>query len=72
MTKSWKEYNKLPLQKLKELQELNDLTGSKWAQMSKSVQKFNGGIAKKRREHGASYPISLAKHFIEIFTQVDD
>jgi len=72
MTKPWKEYNKLTSIQLEKLHELNDLNGSKWAQMSKSVQKFNGGIAKKRKEHGAAFPISLAKQLIEIFTQKGD
>ncbi len=72
MPKEWKEYNKISDKKNKKIKLLNDLPGSKWAQMSKSVQKFNGGIAKKRREHGAAYPISLVKHFIEIFSKEGD
>lgn len=72
MPKAWKEYNRLPSKKSRELKELNDLSGSRWAQMSKSVQKFNGAIAKKRKDHGAAYPITLAKHFIEIFTKKGD
>lgn len=72
MPKKWKEYNRLSSKKISELNELNDLSGSQWAQMSKSVQKFNGAIAEKRRCHGAAYPITLAKHFIEIFTKRGD
>lgn len=72
MVKSWKEYNKLSKLQLNQLKELNELSGSRWTQMSKSIQKFEGGIARKRREHGAAYPISLAKHFIEIFTKTGD
>lgn len=68
----WKEYNKIPESIKKTLKPLNDLTGSEWAQKSKSVVLFNGTIAKKRKLHGAAFPLSLAKHFIETYTSVGD
>jgi DNA modification methylase len=72
MVKAWKEYNKLPERVKKTLKPLNDLAGSEWAQLSKSINTFNGGIAKKRKNHGAAYPISLAKHLIKIYTHKGD
>ena len=72
MPKAWKEYNKLPSKKMTEIPTLNELNGSNWALKSKSVQRFNGAIAKKRKRHGAAYPLSLAKYFIEIFTKKGD
>lgn len=52
--------------------ELNDLNGSKWTLHGKSVQTFNSPITKKRKLHGAAFPISLAKHFIEIYSKPGD
>lgn len=68
MAKLWKEYNKLPEDVKKKNALLNDLSGSEWAQLSKSINVYNGTIAKKRKIHGASYPITLAKHMIQIYT----
>ncbi len=51
------------------VKELNDLNGSKWTLHSKSVQIFSGPIIEKRKAHGAAFPLSLAKHFIEVYTQ---
>lgn len=52
--------------------ELNDLTGSEWTIHGKSVQTFNSPITLKRKEHGAAFPIALAKHFIKIYTKCGD
>ncbi|MBI5193801.1 MAG: site-specific DNA-methyltransferase [Nitrospirae bacterium] len=52
--------------------ELNDLNGSEWTIHGKSVQAFNSPITEKRRTHGASFPITLAKHFIKIYSKPDD
>jgi hypothetical protein len=62
MVKKWKEYNKLPEKVKTSLKPLNDLSGSEWSRLSRSINTFNGGIAKKRKMHGAAFPISLAKH----------
>jgi len=51
---------------------LNDLNGSEWTLHGKSVQNFNGPISNKRKLHGAAYPISLAKHFIKIYSKPND
>lgn len=72
MPKKWKEYNRLPERIRGSLKPLNDLSGSEWSRLSKSVNTFNGPIANKRKTHGASYPISLAKHFIQIYTAEGD
>jgi len=55
-----------------ELYDLNNLTGSEWTLHGKSVQTFNGPITNKRKQHGAAYPLSLAKHFIEIYSKEGD
>lgn len=52
--------------------ELNDLNGSEWTIHSKSVQTFNSPITEKRRTHGAAFPISLAKHFVNIYSKPGD
>jgi DNA modification methylase len=52
--------------------DLNDLTGSEWTLHGKSVQTFNGAITEKRKKHGAAYPLSLARHFIEIYSKEGD
>jgi DNA modification methylase len=51
---------------------LNNLTGSEWTLHGKSVQIFDGAITEKRKLHGAAYPLSLAKHFIEIYSKEGD
>lgn len=63
--------NKKPSVKAKG-SDLNDLTGSEWTLHGKSVQVFNGAITEKRKKHGAAYPLSLAKHFIEIYSKEND
>lgn len=68
MTKAWKEYNKIPAHKKQALKPLNELSGSEWAQLSKSVVEFNGTIARKRKEHGAAFPFSLARQIIRTYT----
>lgn len=72
MAKCWKEYNRLPEEHKKKNKPLNDLSGSEWAQLSKSINVYNGLIAQKRKTHGASYPITLAKHIIRIYTAKGD
>jgi len=52
--------------------ELNILNGSEWTIHGKSVQTFNSPITEKRRSHGAAFPISLAKHFINIYSKPGD
>jgi DNA modification methylase len=52
--------------------ELNNLNGSEWTIHGKSVQTFNSPITEKRRKHGAAFPISLAKHFIKIYSKPGD
>ena len=52
--------------------ELNDLNGREWTIRSKSVQTFNSPITEKRKLHGAAFPISLAKHFIDIYSKPGD
>jgi len=52
--------------------ELNELTGSEWTLLSKSVQVYNGPITEKRKKHGAAFPLSLAKHFIQIYSKPGD
>jgi len=48
---------------------LNDLTGSEWARCSKSVETYPDTRSAKQREHGASFPKSLALQQIEIYTK---
>ena len=72
MAKLWKEYNKLPNDVKKKNTPLNNLSGSEWAKLSQSINLYDGPIAKKRKKHGASYPISLAKHMIQIYTAKGD
>ncbi len=52
--------------------DLNELNGSEWSIHSKSVQTFNGPITEKRKKHGASFPLTLAKHFIKIYSKPGD
>ena len=54
------------------LYDLNNLSGSEWSLHGKSVQIFDGAITEKRKKHGAAYPLSLAKHFIEIYSKEGD
>lgn len=49
--------------------ELNDLSGKEWASYSKSVDQFPDKRTPKQRQHGASFPKSLAKAHIEMFTK---
>lgn len=49
--------------------ELNDFTGSEWAQSSKSVMEYADTRSEKQRMHGASFPQSLAEHQILIYTK---
>ena len=54
------------------LYDLNNLSGSEWTLHGKSVQIFDGAITEKRKKHGAAYPLSLAKHFVEIYSKEGD
>jgi DNA modification methylase len=68
MSKAWREYNQIPPEIQRTLAPLNNLTGSEWTSLSKSVNRFNGKIAEKRRMIGAAFPITLAKHMIRAYT----
>jgi DNA modification methylase len=50
----------------------NDLSGKEWTAFSKSVQTYNSPITNKRKHHGAAYPLSLAQHFINIYSKEGD
>jgi len=52
--------------------QLNDLTGKEWAQNSKSVMKYPDTRTEKQKEHGASFPQSLAEHHIRTYTKKGD
>jgi len=56
----------------KESVRLNDYSGSEWAKASLSVLKFNGTTPLKRKEHGAAFPFTLAKHFISTYSKKND
>jgi DNA modification methylase len=49
--------------------ELNELEGREWAQASRSVEQYPDVRSEKQREHGASFPQSLARQQIEIYTK---
>lgn len=51
---------------------LNELTGSEWTKLSKSVQTYKSTITEKRKLHGAAFPLDLAKHFIKIYSKIGD
>lgn len=72
MPKIIKEYNKLPKETRGKVKLLNELSGSEWTQLSKSVVTYGGSIAEKRRKHGAAYPIELVEHYLKIFTNQGD
>lgn len=48
--------------------ELNTLSGKEWAQRSRSVEQYPDTRSEKQRIHGASFPQSLARAQIEIYT----
>lgn len=52
--------------------ELNELDGKEWATASRSVEHYPDVRSEKQREHGASFPQSLAEHQISIYTQKGD
>ncbi|SDN51124.1 DNA methylase [Fictibacillus solisalsi] len=52
--------------------QLNGLTGSEWAKKSISVKEYPDVRSEKQRIHGASFPKSLAKEHIEIYTKQGD
>jgi len=45
------------------------LTGREWAQASLSVERYPDTRSKKQREHGAAFPLSLARQQIEIYSR---
>lgn len=49
--------------------QLNDFSGSEWAQASRSVETYADVRSEKQRLHGASFPESLARQQIEIYTR---
>lgn len=51
--------------------DLNDLSGKEWAQLSRSVEQYPDIRSDKQREHGAAFPISLARDHIRMFTKAD-
>jgi DNA modification methylase len=48
---------------------LNDMTGSEWAQSSKSTMQYEDHRSEKQKLHGAAFPQSLAEHHISIYTK---
>ena len=52
--------------------QLNNLTGSEWAALSKSVEQHAGVRSDKQRIHGAAFPQSLAEANISIYTKKGD
>lgn len=52
--------------------ELNDLSGSEWAGFSLSVQQYPDTRSEKQRSHGACFPLSLAKQYIQKYTKRGD
>lgn len=48
---------------------LNNLTGSEWAQLSKSVEQYVDKRSKKQKLHGAAFPQSLVEHHILCYTK---
>jgi len=52
--------------------ELNELTGKEWAQRSRSVEQYPDIRTDKQRLHGASFPQSLAREQIEVYTRLDE
>lgn len=50
-------------------QQLNDLSGSEWAQGSRSVEEYQDTRSEKQRIHGACFPASLARQQIEVYTR---
>ena len=72
MSREIKEYNKLPKKIKDEISLLNDLNGSEWTHLSKSINVFGGPIARKRKGHDSAFPPELVKHFIKIYTKEED
>ncbi len=52
--------------------ELNDLTGRQWAQASRSVEAYPDIRSEKQRQHGAAFPLSLARQQISVYTKRGD
>lgn len=56
----------------KRVNQLNDLTGSEWAALSKSVEQYDGVRSPKQKLHGAAFPKSLVEAHLKIFTKAGD
>ena len=52
--------------------QLNDLTGSEWAKLSKSVMEYNGTRPDKHKFHGAAFPVSFVEHHIKTYSKKGD
>jgi DNA modification methylase len=52
--------------------ELNELSGKEWARKSRSIEEYPDTRSDKQRQHGASFPESLAREQIEIYTRVGE
>lgn len=72
MAKIIKEYNRIPKEFKSKVKLLNELTGSEWTQLSRSVISYSGRIASKRKQHGAAFPIDLVEHYLKIYTNPGD
>jgi DNA modification methylase len=49
--------------------ELNDLEGTEWAEASRSVEQYPDIRTPSQRIHGASFPLSLARQQVQIYTK---
>ena len=56
----------------KRQRQLNDLSGSEWAQASRSVEEYPDSRSEKQRVHGASFPLSLARQQVEVYTRAGE
>jgi len=52
--------------------QLNELSGSEWAALSKSVEQYEGTRTPKQKLHGAAFPKSLVASHIKIYTKTGD
>jgi|TARA_R100000501_G_C2629618_1_gene124404 DNA modification methylase len=49
--------------------QLNELTGSQWATLSKSVMEYSGTRPEKQKIHGAAFPLSFVEHHISTYSK---
>ena len=52
--------------------ELNNLSGKEWAAFSRSVETYPDTRSEKQRDHGAAFPLALARQQIEIYTRTGE